>query len=135
MRFASLNTEGREKIMAKRILIIDDNELMAEVMTYILTGNGYEVIALNGGDNIFNDIKTIHPDLVILDALLPGMDGRDICKLIKLNRDTQNLPVIICSGSDDIDDALSQRGAPDDILHKPFNINNLVEKVEHQLAA
>jgi DNA-binding response OmpR family regulator len=124
-----------EKIMAKRILIVDDNELMTEVMTYILTGNGYEVIALNGGDNIFNDIKAVRPDLLILDALLPGMDGSDICKLIKLNRDTQNLPVIICSGNDNIDDALSQKGAPNDVLHKPFNIDNLIEKVEHQLAA
>ncbi|GAA3971445.1 response regulator [Mucilaginibacter dorajii] len=124
-----------EKIMAKRILIVDDNELMTEVMTYILTGSGYEVIALNGGDNIFNDIKTVRPDLLILDALLPGMDGRDICMLIKLNRDTQNLPVIICSGNDNIDDALSQKGAPNDVLHKPFNIDNLIEKVEHQLAA
>lgn len=124
-----------EKIMAKRILIVDDNELMMEVMTYILTGNGYEVIALNGGDNIFNNIKAVRPDLLILDALLPGMDGRDICKLVKLNRDTQNLPVIICSGNDNIDDALSQKGAPNDVLHKPFNIDNLIEKVEHQLAA
>ena len=121
--------------MAKRILIVDDNELMTEVMTYILTGSGYEVIALNGGANIFNEIKTVRPDLLILDALLPGMDGRDICKLVKLNRDTQNLPVIICSGNDNIDDALSQKGAPNDVLHKPFNIDNLIEKVEHQLAA
>ena len=121
--------------MAKKILIVDDNELMIEVMTYILISNGYEVISFNGGENIFNDIRANHPDLVILDALLPGMDGRDICKLIKLNKNTRDLPVIICSGSDDIDESLTQKGAPNDVLHKPFDINNLIEKVEYQLAA
>lgn len=121
--------------MTKKILIVDDNELMIEVMTYILNSNGYDVVAFSDGDNIFNDIKATHPDLVILDAVLPGMDGRDICKLIKLNRDTKALPVIICSGNDDIDQALTQKGAPDGVLHKPFGINNLIDKVQCQLAA
>jgi DNA-binding response OmpR family regulator len=131
----TLSYEGKEKAMAKKILIIDDNELMIEVMTYILTNNGYEVVSFNDGGNIFNEIRITHPDLVILDALLPGMDGRDICKLIKLNNDTKTLPVIICTGSEDINDSLSQKGAPDDVLHKPFDISNLIEKVEYQLAA
>jgi DNA-binding response OmpR family regulator len=124
-----------EMIMTKKILIVDDNELMIEVMTYILNSNGYDVVSYHDGDNIFNDIKNDHPDLVILDAYLPGMDGRDICRLIKLNKATSSLPVIICSGSDDIDESLTQRGAPDDILLKPFDINNLIEKIEYQLAA
>jgi DNA-binding response OmpR family regulator len=121
--------------MRKKILIVDDNELMIEVMTYILNGNGFEVISYNDGENIFNDIKANHPDLVILDTYSPGMDARDICRLIKLNRATKNLPVIICSDGDDIDESLTQKGAPDDVLHKPFGINNLIEKIEYQLAA
>ncbi len=121
--------------MAKKILIVEDNELMIEVMTYILNSNGYEVVSYNDGDNIFNDIRTTHPDLVILDAFLPGMDGRDICKLIKLNKETRSLPVIVCSNSDDIDDALTKKGAPDNVLRKPFGIDNLIKMVEYQLAA
>lgn len=121
--------------MAKKILILDNDELMIEVMTYILTASGYDVVSFSDAGNIFNDIKATHPDLIILDVLLPGMDGRDIYKLIKLNRDTKNLPVIICSAADDIGKFLNQSGAPDDVLHKPFGINNLIEKVEYQLAA
>ncbi|WDF78430.1 response regulator [Mucilaginibacter sp. KACC 22773] len=124
-----------EKSMAKKILILDNDELMIEVMTYILTASGYDVVSFSDAGNIFNDIKATHPDLIILDVLLPGMDGRDIYKLIKLNRDTKNLPVIICSAADDISKFLNQSGAPDDVLHKPFGINNLIEKVEYQLAA
>jgi DNA-binding response OmpR family regulator len=121
--------------MTKRILIVDDNVFMVEVMTYILNSNGYEVIALYTGNEVFNTIKIDHPDLVILDLALPDLDGRDICKLLKLNTSTRNLPVILCSGAEDLDEALILPGAPDDILHKPFDLNALVQKVEYQLAA
>lgn len=125
----------KDNTMLKKILIVEDNELLIEVMTYILISNGYDVIALSHGENVFNEIKITHPDLVILDAVLPGMDGRDICQLIKLNKATRDLPVIICSGDDSIDESLQQKGAPDDVLHKPFDITSLIEKVEYQLAA
>ncbi len=121
--------------MLKKILIVEDNELMTEVMSYILISNGYDVIALSRGDDVFDNIKNNHPDLIILDARLPGMDGRDICQLLKLNKGTCNLPVIICSGDDNIDESLNKKGAPDDVLHKPFDIAALIEKVEYQLAA
>ncbi len=121
--------------MTKKILLVEHNELMIEVMTYILNNNGYEVIALNNGNEVFNNIKNSHPDLIILDAMLPGINGKEICQLIKLNKTTKNLPVIMCSGEDAADEALNQNGAPDDVLHKPFDISCLIEKVEYQLAA
>ena len=96
--------------MPKRILIVEDNALMIEVMTYILISNGYEVFATNTGNDVFKHIKANHPDLVILDAILPGINGREICQLIKLNKTTCNLPVIMCSGDESIDDALEQKG-------------------------
>lgn len=121
--------------MTKKILLVEHNELMIEVMTYILNNNGYEVIALNNGNEVFNNIKNSHPDLIILDAMLPGINGKEICQLIKLNKTTKNLPVIMCSGEDAADEVLNQNGAPDDVLHKPFDISCLIEKVEYQLAA
>jgi DNA-binding response OmpR family regulator len=121
--------------MPKKILIADDNTLMIEVMTYILINNGYEVFATTTGTDVFEHIKKDNPDLVILNSVLPGIDGRDICQLIKLNRTTKELPVIMCSGDDSIDESLTQKGAPDDVLHKPFDISCLIEKVEYQLAA
>ncbi len=114
---------------------MDDNVFMVEVMTYILNSKGYDLISLYTGNEVFNTIKIDHPDLVILDLALPDLDGRDICKLLKLNNSTRNLPVILCSGAEDLDEALKLPGAPDDVLQKPFDINALVQKVEHQLAA
>jgi CheY-like chemotaxis protein len=123
------------KVMAKKILIVDDNEFMMEVMTFILMNKGYEVMALDNGENVLNSVSTNRPDLVILDITMPGMDGREVCKLLKLNPSTRQLPVIMCSANDDIKDALTQKGAPDDVLQKPFDTNELIEKIEFQLAA
>ena len=119
----------------KKILIVDDNKLIVEVMTYILISKGYEVVPLYTGDEVLNNVKSTHPDLIILDDSLPGMTGRDICQLLKLNRSTKDLPVIMCSGNEDIAESLNQKGAPDDVLQKPFDISSLVDKVELQLAA
>lgn len=121
--------------MRKKVLIVEDNALMVEVISHILINNGYEVLVLSNGSEVFSYIKTNHPDLVILEDILPGINGIDICQLIKLNRATQNLPVIICSEDDAITPVLKQKGAPDDILHKPFDISCLIEKVEYLLAA
>ena len=121
--------------MNKKILIVDDNELVTEVMSYILTANGYDVTTLNSGDGVVAQIKDTCPDLVIMDIMLPGADGRDICRIIKHNKATQNLPVIICSGNDDIELAMKQDGAPNDVLPKPFDMTVLLDKVGHQLAA
>jgi DNA-binding response OmpR family regulator len=127
----SLNTSA----MPKKILIVDDNEFMVEIMTHILHNKGYEVVSLYTGDEVLSHIKTDHPDLIILDIMLPGMDGRDICKAIKLQKSTRNLPVIICSGEEHLEESMYQKGAPNDILHKPFDINALLSKVAFQLAA
>ena len=121
--------------MAKRILIVDDNELMIEVMTYILLGKGYQVASSTRVQEIFKVIKASHPDVVILDIVNDVMDGRELCRLIKLNSATKNLRVIVCSETEETVAPVPQNGAPDDILHKPFGMNSLIRKVELQLAA
>lgn len=122
-------------VMAKRILIVDDNELMIEVMTYILLGKGYQVASSTRVHEIFKIIKASHPDLVILDIVNDVMDGRELCRLIKLNSATKNLRVIVCSETEEITAPVPQNGAPDDVLHKPFGMNSLIRKVELQLVA
>jgi len=121
--------------MAKRILIVDDNELMIEVMTYILLANGYEVASSSRVHEIFRIIKASHPDLVILDIVDKSMDGRELCRLIKMNRATKDLRVIVCSENEETETGEPQKGAPDDVLQKPFGMNSLIRKVQLQLAA
>jgi DNA-binding response OmpR family regulator len=121
--------------MPKKILIVDDNELIIEVMSYILINNGYDVSSLSSGEHVVDEVKHTHPDLLILDAIMPGLDGREICKILKDDKETKSLPVIICSGEEDLDDVLTQEGAPNDVLHKPFDMTALIDKVQFQLAA
>jgi CheY-like chemotaxis protein len=121
--------------MGKKILIVDDNEFIIEVMTYILNNKGYDVIALNDGDAVIEHIKSDHPDLVILDMVLPNADGREICKAIKEDNEMKSLPVILCTGSDNLELSMNQKGCPDDVLYKPFDIDSLINMVAYQLAA
>ena len=123
------------KAMSKKILIVDDNDLIVEVMSYILTNNGYDVSSLNSGEDVINEVLINHPDLLILDAMLPGMNGKDICQILKLANATKNMPVIMCSADDDLSSSMSKNGAPDDYLNKPFDMTVLLDKVGHQLAA
>lgn len=121
--------------MSKKILIVDDNEFIIEVMTYILNNRGYDVIALYNGDEVLRHIKTDQPDLVILDMILPDADGREICKEIKCNAETQYLPVIMCTASDSLELRMNQQHSPNDVLYKPFDVDSLINMVAFQLAA
>ncbi|MCJ8211721.1 response regulator [Mucilaginibacter sp. RS28] len=121
--------------MKAKILLVDDNEFILDIMKHILLTNGYEVIALSCGDGVIDHVRKDHPDLVILDAELPDADGRTICQILKTTDDTKNLPVIMCSSRDDIKDSLKQEGAPDDVISKPFDIYFLIDRVNRQIEA
>jgi CheY-like chemotaxis protein len=121
--------------MAKKILIVDDNEFIIEVMTYILNNKGYEVIALDNGHGVINHIKTNNPDLIILDVMLPGANGLEICKEIKEDTETKDLPIIMCTGSNNLQLTMNQPGCPNDVLYKPFDVDRLINMVAYQLAA
>ena len=90
---------------------------------------------LSCGETVFDDIKDFQPDLVLMDVMLAGIDGRAICKSIKENYLTYFLPVILISGTHDLAESLSQPGAPNDFFAKPFDIDHLLERIEKQLAA
>jgi DNA-binding response OmpR family regulator len=100
-----------------------------------LLANGYEVASSTRVHEIFRIIKASHPDLVILDIVDKSMDGRELCRLIKMNRATKDLRVIVCSENEETEARESQKGAPDDVLQKPFGMNSLIRKVQLQLAA
>ncbi len=121
--------------MRKKILVIDDDSDILEILGLLLTGEGYEVNMLTHGDSIFESIKDFQPDLLLLDVMLAGMDGRVICKNIKENQLTSLLPVILISGTHDLKNSLHLPGAPNDFIAKPFDIGILLEGIERQLVA
>ncbi|MCO5951199.1 response regulator [Mucilaginibacter flavidus] len=121
--------------MSKKILVLDDDDDILEIISILLVDNGYEIRTLSSGDTVFENIKDFQPDLILMDVMLAGMDGRAICKDIKENHLTYFLPVILISGTHDLAGALHLQGAPNDFVAKPFDIDHLLQVVDKQLAA
>lgn len=121
--------------MKQKILVLDDDPDILEIISYILRDKGYEVVTLDSGEKIFSAICKFNPDLVLMDVMLGDMDGRLICRDIKNMSEMQTLPVILISASHNLADSLRQEGAPNDFIAKPFDIDYLIRKVAGQLDA
>jgi len=123
--------------MCKKILVLDDDLAILDTLGDVLEYGGYEVCKLSRGDEIFERIEDYHPDLILLDVMLADQDGREICKKIKQDehQEIANIPIIMVSATHDLAKTLHQQGAPDDFVPKPFDIEYLLNKIEHQLAA
>ena len=120
------------RTITPKILIADDDEAIIDATTMILEFMGYKVDSTLDGSTIPAIVQN-HPDLIILDVWMAGVEGRDICKLLKSNPSTSNIPVIMISASRDIKDSVLACGA-DDFLEKPFEIEMLVERIEKLIA-
>ncbi|HEV2319901.1 MAG TPA: hybrid sensor histidine kinase/response regulator, partial [Verrucomicrobiae bacterium] len=118
-----------------RILVVDDQASNVQVVGLILGTLGYEIIPASDGPTALKRVAALVPDLILLDLLMPGMSGRDICLQIKKNPDWRDIPVIFLSAADDKDlivSALDAGGV--DYITKPFNQAELVSRVRTQLA-
>lgn len=119
----------------KKILVVDDDRAILEMLAEVLSYYGYEVSTLARAELVFERINEYHPDLILMDIMLAGMDGRTICRAIKSVDDVANIPIILISATENGASCLNREGAPDDFVQKPFDVNFLIEKIEHQLAA
>ena len=120
--------------MSQKILVLDDDADILDIVSLILTESGYEVSTLSSGEQVFEEIQKFHPDLVLMDVMLAGLDGRVICEQIKDKLETMHLPVILISGTHDLADALNNKGAPNDFVAKPFDIDYLLKKIKAHLS-
>jgi DNA-binding response OmpR family regulator len=83
----------------RRILAVDDDHDILEVLQFILEDSGYKVDTLSDGSHLMDTIRDKHPDLILLDIMLGNMDGRELCKEVKRQAATHNIPVIMISAS------------------------------------
>ncbi|WP_426587846.1 response regulator transcription factor [Mucilaginibacter sp. R-33] len=113
----------------KKIMIADDDPGIVDAMEMLLEFEGYEVTSTVDGTTVL-DMKDELPDLLLLDIWMSGEDGRYICKKLKQDKLTKDIPVIMISASRDIRDSAMMAGA-DDFLAKPFDMNELLKKVAH----
>ena len=119
---------------SKKIVIVDDDVAILDSLGTMLDFEGFEVNTFMRGSEIFRLIETENkPNLILLDMWLYGEDGRDICKQLKSNERTKNIPVIIMSASRGLENTALQSGA-NAFIAKPFEIDDVVNKL-HQLIA
>lgn len=116
--------------MINRILVLDDDPGVLEAIDLSLTYCGFQVRPLLSGDNIFRMIENFEPHLIILDYVLRGPDGGELCKQIKQDPLTQAIPVIMLSGHPKAGETVSKCGC-DAFIPKPFDLNVLVKEIHH----
>jgi two-component system alkaline phosphatase synthesis response regulator PhoP len=122
-------------IMAKEhILVVEDEEDILELLRYNLTKEGFRVTGVTSGEEALRSAKTLLPDLVLLDLMLPGVDGLEICRLLKQDNRTQHLPVVMVTAKGEEADIVAglELGA-DDYVTKPFSPRVLLARVRSVL--
>jgi len=118
----------------EKILIVDDEEDVLELVQYNLDKNGYRIETATTGEKALTKARTKLPDLIILDLMLPDIDGLDVCKKLKSDTKTQNIPIIMLTAKGEEADIVTglELGA-DDYVTKPFSPKVLVARVRRIL--
>lgn len=120
--------------MNKRILVVDDEMYIVNILDFTLAGEGWEVVSANNGEDALRTLLKFEPDLVILDVMMPRIDGVEVCRAIKAREESADTPVIMLSAKDrekDKEEAL-EAGA-DLYLTKPFSPGRLVAEIRNLL--
>jgi DNA-binding response OmpR family regulator len=116
--------------MSKNILIVDDHNDTLDLLKEILEQEGYQVTALPYTDDIIGSISKYQPELVILDFLLAGINGGELCHQVKTHIMYSHIPVIMMSGYPRVLESLGNYGA-DAFIAKPFDMVHLTQTVKH----
>jgi DNA-binding response OmpR family regulator len=117
--------------MAEKILVVDDEVALQETLAYNLKKQSYEVLVAGDGTSALLLARKEHPDLIILDLMLPGMDGLEVCRIL---RQEMNTPVLMLTARDDeIDRVVGLEVGADDYLTKPFSMRELMARVKAML--
>lgn len=114
--------------MADKILVVDDEISLQETLAYNLKKQGYEVQTTGDGADALDLAREMKPDLIILDVMLPGLDGFEICRILRREMTT---PVLMLTARDDeIDRVVGLEVGADDYLSKPFSMRELIARVK-----
>jgi two-component system alkaline phosphatase synthesis response regulator PhoP len=114
--------------MKKKILIVDDEEDLIEMLRYHLVKNGYDVVKAYDGDTAIDILKRETVHLMILDVMMPGKDGYEVCQMIRSEGD-QTPIIFLTARTEEIDEVLGLEIGGDDFIRKPFSIKSLISRV------
>lgn len=116
----------------KKILVIDDDPDILEALQLILKTENYDTEVTTKSDEVYQKIKDFQPDLIVLDILLSGSDGRTICSTLKNKKSSLHIPIIMISAHPTASDSAKECGA-DSFIAKPFSVQELLEEINKYL--
>jgi DNA-binding response OmpR family regulator len=115
----------------KKILIVDDEEQLVMLLTARLSANNYNVVAAYDGVQALEKVRTEKPDLIVLDIMLPKMDGYKVCRLLKFDARHKHVPILIFSArAQESDKTMAFEVGADDYIVKPFEPETFLSKVK-----
>lgn len=118
-------------VSEEKILIVDDEEHITELIKFNLENSGYKTICADNGLDAIKKAKMDTPNLILLDIMLPGMDGYDVCKEIRKDNSISSTPIImITAKGEEFDKVLGLELGADDYITKPFSIRELLARVK-----
>ena len=116
--------------MARKILVVDDESILVETMTYNLEQAGYQVTTASDGVSALEAARSEKPDLIILDIMLPEMDGLEVCRQLRRESTTARIPIMMLTAKiDEIDKVVGLEVGADDYVTKPFGRRELLARV------
>ncbi|WP_425059720.1 Alkaline phosphatase synthesis transcriptional regulatory protein PhoP [Sporomusa carbonis] len=117
--------------MTGKILIVDDELNIRELIKFNLEKESYKVLEAGDGQTAINIAKADRPDLIVLDLMLPGIDGLEVCRIIKNSRETTAIPIIMLTAkNEEIDKVIGLELGADDYLTKPFSPRELLARIK-----
>jgi len=117
--------------MKETILIVDDEKDIVKMLDYNLKKEGYKTLVAYDGEDALDMANTKHPDLILLDLMLPGVDGLEVCKEIKSERKTASIPIIMLTAkSQESDKIVGLELGADDYMTKPFSPRELIARIK-----
>ncbi len=119
--------------MKKRILIVEDEAAIIELLRLVLEREGYEVHSCQSGRDAISTIKKVNPHLVLLDVMLPGLDGASIVRIMNEDEILSSTPVIVTSALRESEKMFLPYPQVKAFCSKPFALKNLVEQVKHAI--
>ena len=120
----------------KKVLIIDDEVDLVETIRFPLELEGFQVLAAYNGEEGLNQARSENPDLVLLDLMLPKLDGYKICRLLKFDDRYKHIPIyMLTAKTQEKDKILGKETGADAYITKPFDIDELIAKIKSSLSA
>ncbi len=121
---------NQEKQPLLKVLVIDDEENIIEFIRLGLRYEGFQVESASDGEQGVTAAQRINPDLIILDVMMPGIDGLEVCRRLRSNPTTTDIPILMLTAKDEVRDRiLGLRTGADDYLTKPFDFDELLERI------